>query len=108
MTADRFSCSNDRRRAAIIGHPVLNAIDYLEIADLDAAELNAAEQAEFALLPAGPERDRLLWHRRIDLHFTNPLTPEQLAGLSATAIRITGGERSRGSASKSLLRALRS
>lgn len=95
MTTERFSCSNDRRRAAIIGHPTLNAIDYLEIADLAVAELDAAEQTEFALLPAGPGRDRLLWHRRIGLHFINPLTPEQLAGLSATAIRITGGERVR-------------
>ena len=90
----RYFCCDRFRRNAIDAHPTLNAIDYLEVSDLAAAELSATELVEFNALPAN-QRDRLLWQRKITLHFVNPLTPQQVAGLSSDTIRIAGGERIR-------------
>ncbi|MCL4798486.1 MAG: putative baseplate assembly protein [Burkholderiales bacterium] len=90
----RYFCCDRFRRNAVDAHATLNAIDYLEVADLAPTELDAAELAEYNALPAN-ERDRLLWQRKLTLHFVNPLTPQHVAGLSPQTIRITGGERIR-------------
>jgi hypothetical protein len=95
VSAARYACCDERRRAAIAGRPGLNAIDYLEVADLAPGELEASELAEYNALPAD-ERDRLLWQRRLTVHFVNPLTAQQLAGLSGDTIEIRGGDRIRG------------
>ena len=90
----RYSCCDLFRRNAIDAHATLNAIDYLEIADLVPAELDARELAEYNSLPAN-RRGRFLWQRRITLTFVNPLTAEHIAGLSSDTILISGGERVR-------------
>ena len=41
-----------------------------------------------------PDRNQLLWQRRLTIHFVNPLLAAHVAGLSSTTIRIEGGERS--------------
>lgn len=90
----RYSCCDRLRRAAIVGHATLNAIDYLEVADLSPAELDAAELAEYNALPPA-RRVRLLWQRRLTITFVNPLTPQQAGGLTPETIAISGGERVR-------------
>jgi len=90
----KYFCCDRFRRNALEAHPTLNAIDYLEVADLVPAELDAAELAEYNALPAS-QRDRLLWQRKLTLHFVNPLTPQHVAGLSSDTILISGGERIR-------------
>jgi hypothetical protein len=94
MTAVQYACADELRRAAVEGHPTLNAIDYLEVGDLAPGDLDAAEQAEYAALPAS-RRAQLLWQRKLTVHFVNPLTAEQLAGLADENIEISGGERIR-------------
>jgi hypothetical protein len=91
----RFACCDELRRVAIVGHATLNAIDYLEVADLSPAELDPAQAAEYVALPPD-RRGRLLWQRRLTIRFVNPLTVEQQAGLSSDHIVIGGGERVRG------------
>lgn len=91
----KYFCCDRFRRNAVDAHPTLNAIDYLEVADLAPAELDAAELAEFNALPAN-ERDRLLWQRKLTLHFVNPLAAQHVAGLSSDTVQISGGERIRG------------
>jgi hypothetical protein len=88
----KYFCCDRFRRNAVDAHPTLNAIDYLEVADLVPAELDAAELAEYNALPVN-ERDRLLWQRKLTLHFVNPLTPQHVAGLASETILISGGER---------------
>jgi hypothetical protein len=44
-----YRCCNDRRRAAVLGHPTINAIDYLELVDA-------------AALPGSPPQQTLLVH----------------------------------------------
>jgi hypothetical protein len=92
MAGTVYFCCTDLRRAAVQGHATLNGIDYLEVADLAPAELDAAEAAEYAALPAS-ERDRLLWQRRLTVVFVNPLTGQQTAALTPAHLRIVGGER---------------
>lgn len=92
MAGTVFRCCDDHRRAALQEEPALNGIDYLEVADLAPAELDAAGAAEYASLP-NVQRDRLLWQRRLTLFFVNPLLPSHLAVLTATTLRIDGGER---------------
>ena len=65
----RYECCDSLRRTAVAGHPSLNAIAFLEVATGDQTELT--------------------------LHFVNPLTPQQRAGLSTDTIEIRGGERIR-------------
>ncbi|CCG04027.1 putative baseplate assembly protein [Blastococcus saxobsidens] len=89
-----FRCADaEARRAAVTGHPQLNAMDWLEVADLVPGELPADEQATYAALPAGPHRDQLLWQRKLVLHFVNPLTATHQAALTASGISISGGQR---------------
>lgn len=89
-----FRCPDaEARRAAVAGHPSLNAVDWLEVADLVPAELPADEQAAYAGLPAGPLRDQLLWQRKLVLHLVNPLSATHQAGLTATGILVSGGQR---------------
>lgn len=90
----KYFCCDRFRRNAVDAHPTLNAIDYLEVADLSPAELDAAELTEYNARPAN-ERDRLLWQRKLTLHFVNPLTPQHVAGLASDKIVIMGGERIR-------------
>ena len=45
-----YSCCNENRKAAVLGNPALNGIDYLEVLDFDAA----AARARAADHPAGP------------------------------------------------------
>jgi hypothetical protein len=92
MAGLRYLCCSDARRAALEQRPDLNGIDYLEVGDLDPTELDAAEAAEYAALPVA-ERDRLLWQRRLELFFVNPLLPVHLASLTDANFSITGGER---------------
>ena len=63
-----YACSDERRRTAVEGHSTLNAIAFLEV---------GTDQTE------------------LTLHFVNPLTAEQLAGLTSETIEIRGGERIR-------------
>ncbi len=90
----RYTCCDLFRRNAIDAHATLNAIDYLEIADLVPAELDARELAEYNALPAN-RRGQLLWQRRITITFVNPLTPRHVTGLTSDTIQIAGGERIR-------------
>ena len=92
MAGLRYLCCSDARRAALEQRPDLNGIDFLEVGDLDPTELDAAEAAEYAALPV-TERDRLLWQRRLELFFVNPLLAAHLASLTDANFRITGGER---------------
>ena len=92
MAGLRYLCCSDARRAALEQRPDLNGIDFLEVGDLDPTELDAAEAAEYAALPV-TERDRLLWQRRLELFFVNPLLAVHLASLTDANFRITGGER---------------
>jgi hypothetical protein len=39
-----FRCCDERRKAAVLGNPTLNGIDYLEVLDLDAIPLNSPRQ----------------------------------------------------------------
>jgi hypothetical protein len=92
MAGLRYLCCSDTRRAALEARPDLNGIDFLEVGDLDPSELDAAEAAEYAALPVG-QRDRLLWQRRLEVFFVNPLLPAHLASLTDANLRLTGGER---------------
>jgi hypothetical protein len=92
MTGTVFLCCTDGRRAALQRQPSLNGIDYLEVADLEPGDLDAAEAAVFAALPLA-QRPRLLWQRKLTVAFVNPLLPEHVARLTAATIRIEGGER---------------
>jgi hypothetical protein len=65
-----YACCNENRKAAILGNPTINGIDYLEVLDHDAIPL------------ASPRQRTLL------LHFLNPLPKN----LGTTNILITGGE----------------
>ncbi len=92
MAGLRYLCCSDARRAALEQRPDLNGIDFLEVGDLEPTELDAAEAAEYAGLPI-PDRDRLLWQRRLEVFFVNPLLPAHMASLTDANFRITGGER---------------
>lgn len=89
-----FRCVDaEVRRALVAATPALNAIDWLEVADLVPAELPAVQQAAYASLPPGPQRDQLLWQRKLTVHFVNDLTATHQAGLTASGILVLGGER---------------
>jgi Baseplate J-like protein len=89
-----FRCADaEVRRAAVAGVPALNAVDWLEVADLLPAELPPAQQAAYAAMPSGPGRDQLLWQRKLVVHFVNPLSPVHAAALTPAGILLTGGER---------------
>ena len=45
MAGTRLLCCDDRRRATLRTTPALNGIDFLEVADLAPAELDADEAA---------------------------------------------------------------
>jgi hypothetical protein len=94
MTTLTFACCDERRRAALLGHPTLNGIDDLRVDDLVFAELDADDQARYGQLPAS-RRAELLWQRKLTIRFVNPLTPTQ-AGIGADQVRIEGGSRVRG------------
>jgi Baseplate J-like protein len=64
-----YSCCNENRRAAILGNPTLNGIDYLELVDDDA-------------LPASPPQQTLL------VYCLKPVPTD----LTPNNILITGGE----------------
>ena len=66
-----FCCDNERRRNAVLAHPSLNGIDFLEVSDD----------------PSDPfeKRQRILF-----VHFLKDLTP---GVLTAANVRIDGGER---------------
>jgi len=92
MAGTPFLCCSDHRRAALEENPALNGIDFLEVADLSPAELDADEAALYATLPLN-ERDGLLWQRRLTVTFVNPLLPAHLAVLTPDHLRLEGGER---------------
>ena len=94
MSAVQYACADRQRRSAVEGHATLNAIDYLEVGDLVPGQLDARELAEYNAL-APHRRPQLLWQRRLTVHFVNPLTAEQQAGLGADNVEIRGGERIR-------------
>jgi hypothetical protein len=66
-----YACCDERRRRAILEHPTLNGIDFLEVLD-DASLPNNQRQ------------------RTLFVHFIKPLAPN---ALSADNLRIEGGER---------------
>jgi hypothetical protein len=68
-----YFCCDERRRQALLGHPNLNGIDFLEVVDD----------------PAMPNADR---QRTLLVNFVNPLTPNSL---NKNRLRIEGGERIR-------------
>src|SRR5262249_58747175 len=88
MAGLRYLCCSDTRRAALEARPDLNGIDFLEVGDLDPSELDATEAAEYAALPVG-QRDWLLWQRRLEGFFVNPLLPAPLAVLTDADLRLT-------------------
>src|SRR5439155_6152158 len=92
VTILRFACCDERRRDAIAGHLALNAIDYIEVGDLHPEDLPDDECPEYDSLPQR-QRARLLWQRRLTVHFVNPLTHDQQSALVSDKIRIAGGER---------------
>jgi len=92
MPGTPYFCCDDDRRAALQNQPELNGIDFLEVDDLVRDELDAEEQAEYEALPVNARR-RLLWQRRLTVHFVNPLRPEHLAALLAAKLRVEGGTR---------------
>ncbi|MEP6779517.1 MAG: putative baseplate assembly protein [Gemmatimonadaceae bacterium] len=93
MSGTVFLCCDDHRRAALQEKPVFNGIDYLEVADLLPADLDAAESTLYAALPV-LERDRLLWQRKLSVFFVNPLSAAHVRALTSATIKIDGGERS--------------
>jgi hypothetical protein len=78
------------RRTLLTQQDLLNGIDYLEVADLDPAELNAVERTEYDSLAAS-EKGRLLWQRRLNVFLVNPLK----GNIVQSRISIEGGERIR-------------
>ena len=92
MAGMLFFCCTESRRATLRTTPSQNGIDFLEVADLDPAELDADEAAEYGSLPAAT-RGRLLWQRRLTITFVNPLTARHTSALTPEHLRITGGER---------------
>jgi hypothetical protein len=92
MTTVHFACCDERRRAAILGHPTLNGIDELEVGDLVRADLDDVEGAEYDALSPG-QGAHLLWQRRLTLRFINPLTAQQKTALNPDQIRVEGGAR---------------
>ncbi len=65
-----YACCNENRKAAILGNPTLNGIDYLEVLD-------------HAAIPLASPRQRTLL-----IHFLNPIP----SNLGVTNILIDGGE----------------
>lgn len=89
-----FRCADaEARRAAVLDTPQLNAVDWLEVADLLPGELSVDEQATYSAMPAGPRRDQMLWQRKLVLHFVNALTATHQLALTPTGILVRGGER---------------
>ena len=39
-----YKCCNENRKAAVLGNPILNGIDYLEVLDHDAIPLDSPRQ----------------------------------------------------------------
>jgi len=74
MSLTVYRCCNDARKAAVLGNPTLNGIDYLEVLDHDAIALNS------------PRQQTLL------VHCLKPVP----AALTPANILITGGERIKG------------
>jgi hypothetical protein len=68
-----YFCCDERRRQALLGHPKLNGIDFLEVLDD----------------PGMPDADR---QRTLLVNFVNPLT---VNSINKTRVRIEGGERIR-------------
>ncbi|MEP7339641.1 MAG: putative baseplate assembly protein [Acidobacteriota bacterium] len=68
-----YFCCDERRRQALLGHPTLNGIDFLEVVD------------DLAM----PDADR---QRTLLVNFVNPLTANSI---NKTRVRIEGGERIR-------------
>src|SRR5262245_56311306 len=68
-----YFCCDERRRQALLGHPTLNGIDFLEVVDD----------------PGMPDNDR---QRTLLVNFVNPLSA---GALNKTKLRIEGGERIR-------------
>ena len=93
MSTLAFACCDERRRAALLGHPSLNGIDDLRVDDLTFAELDADDQARYGQLPAS-RRAELLWQRKLTVRFINPLTATQ-AAIGVDQLRIEGGARVR-------------
>jgi hypothetical protein len=92
MAGTRFLCCTDGRRAALQARPALNGIDYLEVADLAPGDLDPAEAAQYASLPAA-KRAAMLWQRKLTAYFVNPLRPGHVAALTPDALRLDGGDR---------------
>lgn len=67
-----YACCDEKRKAAVLGNPLLNGIDYLEVLDHQA--------------PAGSPRQQTLL-----VHCLNPLNP-LLKNLTAQNVLIEGGE----------------
>jgi hypothetical protein len=65
-----YTCCNENRKAAVLGNPTVNGIDYLEVLDHDA-------------IPLGSPRQRTLL-----LHCLKPVPP----ALTPSNVLITGGE----------------
>lgn len=79
-----------KRRNALKGRLDLNGIDYIEVEDLSDSGLSGIEKEEYDRLPPA-HRERLLWQRRLKVHFINNLVGDFQPG----SITIEGGERIR-------------
>jgi len=89
-----FHCADaNARRSAVAKQHDLNAIDWLEVADLEPVQLPGDEKAQYDALPDGPQRNQMLWQRKLVIHFVNPLTPDHVTALSPAGILLSGGER---------------
>ncbi len=94
MTGTLYYCCNDQRRVALEAHPELNGIDFLEVADLLPTDLDPIELAEYNALPIG-QRARLLWNRKLTIHFVNPLLQTHIGVLKQDNFRVEGGDKIR-------------
>ena len=70
MSSTIYACCNENRKAAVLGNPTLNGIDYIEVLDHDAIPLNSPRQ------------------RTLLVHCLNPVP----TNLGATNALIDGGE----------------
>src|SRR3954469_1236847 len=75
MSAEIYACCNEKRKAAVLGNPTLNGIDYLEVLD---------HQAELLSAPSQPSPRQ----RTLVVHFLNPLKQK----IDRAQIVISGGE----------------
>jgi hypothetical protein len=87
-----FLCCTDHRRAALEERLDLNGIDFLEVGNLERADLDSSEQLTFDGLDAAAQH-LFVAERKLTVAFVNPLLPAHNAALDDDSLRLDGGER---------------